>query len=92
MTADGIVDAIDNALHDWATSQDAMRWQPPTEPTRPPAELTDLLCRVQGAEPFLVAPPGTEPASALWQLVGYVNATELADVTWVQIDPGVGSD
>lgn len=35
--ADGVLDNIDHALHDWDLSADAMRWTP--EP-RPPATLT----------------------------------------------------
>lgn len=35
--ADGVLDQIDHALHDWDTSGDAMRWtpEPPPKPAAP---------------------------------------------------------
>jgi len=39
--ADDVLDNIDHALHDWATSADAMRWTPQQQPA--PAFTPDQL-------------------------------------------------
>jgi hypothetical protein len=47
--ADGVLDQIDHALHDWDTSDDAMRWTPepvPVQPQLDPEAVRLALVRV----------------------------------------------
>ncbi|MFJ9740854.1 hypothetical protein [Streptomyces sp. NPDC101166] len=72
MRTDDILDQIDNTLHDWTVSDDAMRSQPAPEPEE------------YAAPRLWVAPAGTEPDAPGWEEVRGVLDLSIEQVT---IDP-----
>ena len=53
--ADGVLDQIDHALHDWDTSGDAMRWSAERPPTWPPVPTFDPMAFSRAANRFAEA-------------------------------------
>ncbi|MER5584082.1 hypothetical protein ABT090_20920 [Streptomyces asoensis] len=63
-TADHVLDQIDNALHDWAVSDDAMRSRPEPEP------------RTDAGPRMWISTVGADPEAGGWQELGQVNSIE----------------
>ena len=53
--ADGVLDQIDHALHDWGTSRDAMRWSPEAAPPPTPVPAFDPVAFSTAVNRFAAA-------------------------------------
>ncbi|MES2211486.1 MAG: hypothetical protein V4515_15080 [Chloroflexota bacterium] len=51
MTTSTVIDLIDNVIHDWTMSDDAMRWNPDASEPAPVTEWTPTSYRIIHADP-----------------------------------------